>query len=76
MKKMGIQSLGPGFMDHNGERHHSDTFITTSFRLHAWWLKTFGGYTMESMHRVPKQNFFGEIYYKNHWVLSKKPEGE
>ena len=72
MQNTGTQgSAGTRAMD--PERQHSDNFVTTSFRIHAWWLKTFRGYTMESMHRVPKQNLFGEIYYKNHWVLSRKP---
>ena len=75
MQHSGMQrDLGTMAMD--PERQLSDNFVTTSYRFRAWWLKTFRGYTMESMHRVPKQNLFGEIYYKNHWVLSRKPETE
>lgn len=45
--------------------------ITTSSRLRAWWLVTLRGYVLVNKRRVPKENSFGEIYYKNHWVLSK-----
>ncbi len=74
MPSIEFESLGKRSMDDG--RHDSDTFVTTSFRVRAWWLKTFQGYTMESIHRVPKQNVFGEIYYTKHWVLSRKPGGE
>ena len=42
--------------------------------MRAWWLTTFRGYTLESKKRVPHQNVFGEIYYKNHWVLTKQKD--
>ena len=45
--------------------------ITTSSRIRAWWLVALRGYVLENKRRVPKESPFGEIYYENHWVLSK-----
>ena len=45
--------------------------ITTSSRVRVWYLTTFRGYEVFSQHRLPKQNSFGEIYYRNSWVLTK-----
>ena len=48
--------------------------IITSARVRAWWLTTFRGYTLESKKRVPHESPFREIYYKNHWVLTKQKD--
>lgn len=45
--------------------------ISTTFRLRVWWLVAVRGYKLESKRRLPKESPFGEIYYKNHWVLCK-----
>ncbi|MCH7958641.1 MAG: hypothetical protein IID08_00830 [Candidatus Hydrogenedentes bacterium] len=58
----------------DGDEHHTGSRITTAFRLRMWWLRIFRGYHLNSKRRMPKQNFFGEIYYKNHWVLSRRDE--
>lgn len=49
--------------------------IRTSFRPRMWWLTLIRGYKMVSLHRLPKQNSFGEIYYLNVWILSKDASG-
>ncbi len=48
------------------------TEITTGSRLRTWWLKNFRGYAVETKKRTPHENAFGEIYYKNLWVLTKE----
>lgn len=48
-----------------------DPVVETSLRPRMWWLTWFRGFRVVSLHRVPKQNAFGEIYYKNQWILSK-----
>ena len=50
------------------------TEITTSSRLRTWWLKNFRGFTVEMKRRTPHENTFGEVYYKNHWVLTKQKD--
>ncbi|MCH8203691.1 MAG: hypothetical protein IID09_00935 [Candidatus Hydrogenedentes bacterium] len=55
----------------NDSRADGRTEVTTSSRLRTWWLKNFRGYTLKNKRRTPHQNVFGEIYYKNHWVLTK-----
>lgn len=40
-----------------------------------WWLTLIRGYKIVSLHRLPKQNSFGEIYYLNVWILSKDASG-
>ena len=47
------------------------TEITTASRLRAWWLKNFRGYVVENKRRTPHENAFGEIYYKNLWIMTK-----
>ena len=58
----------------DGDREHTSSQITTAFRLRMWWLRMFRGYRLESTRRMPKQNLFGEIYYKSHWVLHRRDE--
>ncbi len=48
--------------------------VSTSSKLKAWWLRTARGYRVASLHRLPKQNFFGELYYKTQYILTKRPE--
>ena len=55
---------------------NGDGVVTTSMRLRVWWLKMFKGYRTESVHRIPKENVFGEIYYLNRWYLTKSPKSE
>jgi len=50
--------------------------ITTTSRVRVWWLTTVGGYRVENKRRVPNENAFGELYYKNTWVLVKDGEGK
>jgi len=45
--------------------------ILTASRVRAWWLVAVCGYELESKRRLPKESPFGEIYYKNHWMLWK-----
>ena len=53
------------------EETGSDGRVTTTSRLRVWWLQSVRGYRLENKRRVPHQNAFGEIYYKNTWVLVK-----
>ena len=46
--------------------------ISTSSRLKALWLRLARGYKIESTHNTPNQNFFGEVYFKTVWILTKK----
>ncbi len=46
--------------------------ITTASRVRKWYLTIFRRYKVLSVHRLPKQNSFGEIYYRNSWVLVEK----
>jgi GTP cyclohydrolase I len=46
--------------------------VETALRVRMWWLTLFRGYRVVSRHRLPKQNVFGEIYYKDSWVLAKR----
>ena len=45
--------------------------ITTTSRLKVWFLTKFRGYRVLSMHRLPKESSFGELYYRDSWVLVK-----
>ncbi len=58
----------------NTTRSDGQAEITSSSRVRACWLVTFRGYTLESKKRAPHENAFGEIYYKNHWVLTKQKD--
>lgn len=49
----------------------SETSVTTSHHLRLWWLEYVRGYTVDSVHRVPKAGSFGRIHYKTSWVLRK-----
>lgn len=53
-----------------------DLIVETGYRLRMWWLTWMRGYTITNRKRIPKSNVFGEIYYKNVWVLSKHVEEE
>lgn len=46
--------------------------VETSARFRMWWLTWFRGYKLTNLRRLPKVNLFGEIYYKNVWVVSKE----
>ncbi len=48
------------------------TEVKTSSRLRKIWLTTFRGYSLESTRQHPKQNAFGEIYYKAEYSLVKR----
>ena len=50
------------------------TEVKTSSRLRKIWLTTFRGYSLENTRQHPKQNAFGEIYYKTEFVLAKRSE--
>ena len=56
----------------NDSPKKSPDTVTTTIRMRAWFLKTFLGYHVDNVHRAPKQNIFGEIYYKTSWVLIKR----
>lgn len=62
----------PGLFDSNAP----DGSITTTSRIRVWYLKRFRGYRVLSMHRLPKQNSFGEIYYRNSWILVRDDADE
>lgn len=53
----------------SGERNGT---ITTSSRIRVWFLKTFRGYRVLTTRRTPMQSTFGEIYYRNTFVLAKE----
>lgn len=56
-----------------GDRSDGNKVVTSS-RLRMWWLRGARGYTVDTMKREPNENAFGELYYKNHWHLSKHEE--
>lgn len=51
--------------------NHPET-VTTSSRLRMIWMTRFQGYRIDTVRRSPKESTFGEIYYKNLWVLVKR----
>lgn len=59
-----------------GDDSYSDPegTIRTSRRLRVFWLTRFRGYKVSSLHRLPKESTFGELYYKNSWVLVKRSD--
>jgi len=44
----------------------------TSDQLKKIWLMNFKGFTLETTRREPHAGMFGNIVYKNVWVLKKK----
>jgi len=50
--------------------------VETSSRLRAWWLSTFGGYKVYSVHRTPKEGTFRSITYDSVYKLRPKVNGQ
>ena len=50
----------------------SINILKTSDRLKKLWLVNVSGYTLISTRRLPQSGMFGNIRYKNVWVLEKK----
>ena len=61
-----MENFEPNSLQSDGKR-----IVETSVRFRMWWLTWFRGYKLTNLRRLPKVNFFGEIYYKNVWVVSK-----
>lgn len=61
----------PPSVTFDDSRHDDGHTVNTSSRVRAWFLERFRGYALESVHREPKESVFGEIYYKNYWILTK-----
>lgn len=46
--------------------------VETRSKVKAWWLQTFGGYKISSVHRIPKEGSFGSIKYDSVYKLRPK----
>jgi hypothetical protein len=46
--------------------------LTSSSRLHVWWLRVARGYRIMSIRKEPKSGVFGAIHYHRTWILMRK----
>ena len=46
--------------------------VATSSKFYAWWLQKARGYQLRHLSRSPAQNWLGQIYYKDTYVLNKE----
>lgn len=53
------------------ESDGTDGTVTTSSRIRKWFLTSFRNYRLVSTRRLPRENAFGEIYYRDSWVLTR-----
>lgn len=49
--------------------------VETRSKMKAWWLQTFSGYKISSVHRIPKEGSFGSIKYDSVYKLRPKDNG-
>ena len=54
-------------------RSHTGTIRTTS-RLRTWYYVHLGGCQVRSVWREPNLMWWGQVHYKNRWVLTPKPQ--